>query len=95
VVSRGGERPCEGRDTNTLEEQVGTTKRAALGIAMQQQLRAPGSGDRILIARRLRRTLLGGVVTSSSFPLSLLFFFPFLGYISLTLRERIVGFWHL
>jgi hypothetical protein len=62
---------------------------------MQQQLRAPDSGDRILIARRLRRTLLGGVVTSSSFPLSLLFFFLFLGYISLTLRERIVGFWHL
>jgi hypothetical protein len=70
-------------------------KRAAPGIAMQQQLPAPDSGDRILIARRLRRTLLGGVVTSSSFPLPLLFFFLFLGYISLTLRERIVGFWHL
>ena len=84
-----------GRDTNTLEEHVGTTKRAAPGIAIQQQLRARGSGDRILIARRLRRTLLGGVVTSSSFPLPLLFFFLFLGYISLTLRERIVGFWHL
>jgi hypothetical protein len=83
------------RDTDTLEEHVGTTNRATPGIEMQQQLRVPDSGDRILIARRLRRTLLGGVVTSSSFPLPLLFFFPFLGYISLTLRERIVGFWHL
>ena len=85
----------KGPNTSKLEEDVGTTKRAAPGIAIQQQLRAPDSGDRILIARRLRRTLLGGVVTSSSFPLPLLFFFLFLGYISLTLRERIVGFWHL
>jgi hypothetical protein len=85
----------KGPNTSKLEEHVGTTKRAAPGIAMQQQLRAPGSGDRILIARRLRRTLLGGFVTSSSFPLPLLFFFLFLGYVSLTLRERIVGFWHL
>ncbi len=69
-------------------------RQTAPGIAMVRQLRAPGSGDRFLIAR-LWRTLLGRVVTCSSFPLTLLFFFLFLGYISLTLRERIVRFGHL